>query len=59
MSEKCIPYPNDLNYLNDSGIGDVLLVRDIIIPNMYLHLQCWKGVNCLTVHKGLLWYTYE
>lgn len=38
MSEKCIPYPNDLNYLNDSGTGDVLLVRDIIIPNMYLHL---------------------
>lgn len=28
MSEKCILYPNDLNYLNDSGTGDVLLVRD-------------------------------
>lgn len=63
MSERCILYPNDLNYLNYSpkylysGTGDVLLVRDN--HNTKHVFICTCRVNCLAAHKGLLWYTYE
>lgn len=59
MSEKCILYPNDLNYLNDSRTGDVLLVRDNHKTKPVFALAVRKGVNCFTVLKGLLWYSDE
>ena len=59
MSEKCVLYPNALNYLNASGTGDVLLVRDDHKTKHVFALKVLERVNCFTAHKGLLWYTGE
>lgn len=59
MSEKCVLYPNDLNYLDASGTGEVLLVRDNHRAKHGFALTVLERVNCFTSHKGLLWYTGE
>lgn len=46
MSEKCVLYPNALNYLNASGTGDVLLVRDDHKTKHVFALKVLERVNC-------------